>query len=166
MSSRTIAVVFTTAILICTLFTPAVFADQHGCTMANVAGTYGYVGFGAVRAGNPLGLPPGTYSSMGTLTFDGKGNLLIIDTDRIDDFFLPPDSQYPSTYTVNNQCVVTFTVTAWAEAGLPGPHFKGVFVNSREKLEAVSLLPGASINYVNTTKIVVDDQHETKEAKE
>jgi hypothetical protein len=159
MSSRTIAVVFTTAILVCTLFAPTLFAHQNGCTMANVAGTYGYVGFGTVRAGNPLGLPAGTYSSMGTLTFDGKGNLLIIDTDRIDDFFLPPDSQYPSTYTVNKQCVVTFTVTAWAEAGLPGPHFKGVFVANRNKLVATSLLPGANINYVNTTKIVVDDQN-------
>jgi hypothetical protein len=125
--------------------------------MANVAGTYGYVGFGTVRVVNPLGLPAGTYSSMGTLTFDGKGNLFIIETDRIDDFFLPPDSQYPSTYTVNKQCVVTLTVTAWAEAGLPGPHFKGVFVNNREELLAMTLLPGADINYVNTTKIVVDD---------
>jgi hypothetical protein len=115
--------------------------------------------FGTVRGGNPLGLPPGTYSSMGTLTFDGKGNLLIIDTDRIDDVFLPPDSQYPSTYTVNNQCVVTFTVTAWAELGLLGPHFKGVFVANRNKLVATSLLPGANINYVNTTKVEINDQN-------
>jgi len=117
------------------------------------------VGFGTVRAGNPLGLPAGTYSSIGTLTFDGKGNLLIIDTDRIDDFFLPPDGQYPSTYTVNKQCVVTFTVTAWADAGLPGPHFKGVFVANRNKLVATSLLPGANIDYVNTTKIAIKDQN-------
>jgi hypothetical protein len=153
-----IAVVFTTAILVCTLFAPALFAHQNGCTMANVAGTYGYVGFGTVRADNPFNFPAGTYSSMGTLKFDGKGNLLIIDTDRIDDFFLPPDSQYPSTYTVNKQCVVTFTVTAWEKGGLPGPHFKGVFVGNRNKLLSTSLLPGVNINYVNTTKIVVDDQ--------
>lgn len=154
-----IAVVFTATVLVCTLFVPPLFAEEHGCTMANVAGTYGYVGFGTVRSGNPLGLPPGTYSSMGTLTFDGKGNLLIIDTDRIDDVFLPPDSEYPSTYTVNKQCVVTFTVTAWAELGLPGPHFKGVFVANRNKLLATSLLPGANINYVNTTKVAIHDQN-------
>lgn len=154
-----IAVVFTTTVLVCTLFVPALFAEEHGCTIGNVAGTYGYVGFGTVRAENPLGLPAGTYSSTGTLTFDGKGNLLIIDTDRIDDVFLPPDTQYPSTYTVNKQCVVTFTVTAWAELGLPGPHFKGVFVANRNKLLATSLLPGANINYVNTTKVAIDDQN-------
>lgn len=153
-----IAVVFTMAILVCTLFTPTLFADQTGCTMANVAGTYGYVGFGTVLAGNPFGLPAGTYSSMGTLTFDGKGNLLIIDTERIDDFFPPPDTQYPSTYTVSKQCVTTFTVTAWAQAGLPGPHFKGVFVANRTKLLATSLLPGTIVNYVNTTKIKIADQ--------
>jgi hypothetical protein len=159
MSSRTIAIVFITAILVCTLFATALFAQQNGCTMANVAGTYGYVGFGTVRVGNPLGLPGGTYSSIGTLTFDGKGNLLIIETDRIDDFFFPPDSQYPSTYTVNRQCVVTFTVTAFADAGLPGPHFKGVFVANRNKLVATSLLSGANIDYVNATKIAINDQN-------
>ncbi|MBZ5722902.1 MAG: hypothetical protein LAO03_21385 [Acidobacteriia bacterium] len=154
-----IAVVFTTAILVCTLFAPALFAGQNGCTIANVAGTYGYVGFGTVRPGNPLGLPAGTSSSIGTLTFDGKGNLLIIDTERIDEFFIPPDTPYPSTYTVTKQCVVTFTVTAWAEAGLPGPHFKGVFVANRNKLVATSLLPGANIDYVNTTRIAINDQN-------
>jgi len=159
MSRRTIVVISTTAILACTLFAPTLFADQNGCTIANVAGTYGYMGFGTVRAGNPLGLPGGTYSSIGTLTFDGKGNLLIIETDRIDDFFFPPDSQYPSTYAVNKQCVVTFTVTAFADAGLPGPHFKGVFVANRNKLVATSLLPGANIDYVNTTKIAIRDQN-------
>jgi hypothetical protein len=153
-----IAVVFTTTILVCTLFAPALFADQNGCTMANVAGTYGYEGFGTVLATNPVGLLAGTYSSMGTLSFDGKGNLLIIDTERVDDFFAPPDTQYPSTYTVNKQCIVTFTITAYAEAGFPGPHFKGVFVDNRKKLVAMSLLPGFVINYVSTTKVVMDDQ--------
>jgi hypothetical protein len=46
----------------------AAFAD---CTKENVAGTYGYVGVGTVGA-NPLGLPPGASSSVGTLAFDGK----------------------------------------------------------------------------------------------
>ena len=63
---------------------------------------------------------------MGTLTFDGKGNLLILDTGQIDNFFLPPDEQVPSTYAVSDQCVVTFTVTLWAQLGLLGPHVKGV----------------------------------------
>lgn len=154
-----VAIVFTTAILVCTLFVPAVFARQNGCTIANVAGTYGYVGFGTVLATNPVGFPAGAYSSMGTLSFDGKGNLLIIDTERIDDLFVSPDTQYPSTYTVSKQCILTFTITAYAEAGLPGPHFKGVFVNDRKGLRAMSLIPGFVVNYVNTTKITVDDQN-------
>lgn len=152
-----IAIVFTTALLVCTVFVPVLSANQNGCTMANVAGTYGYVGFGTILAGNPLGVPAGTYSSTGTLTFDGKGNLLIIDTERIDDIFPAPDTQYPSTYTVNKQCVVTFTLTALAQAGFPGPHYKGVFVNNRKGLRAMSLLPGFVVNYVNTTRITVDE---------
>jgi hypothetical protein len=152
-----IAIVFTAVLLVCTLFVPTLSASQNGCTMANVAGNYGYVGFGSVLAGNPFGAPAGTFSSMGTLNFDGKGNLLIIDTQRTDDFFPAPDTQYPSTYTVNKQCVVTFTITAYAQAGLPGPHFKGVFVNNRKGLRAMSLIPGLIVNYVNTTKITVDE---------
>jgi hypothetical protein len=154
-----IAIIFTAAVLVCTLFVPTFAASQNGCTMANVAGTYGYEGFGTVLAGNPLSAPAGTFSSMGTLSFDGKGNLLIIDTQRIDDVFPAPDTQYPSTYTVNKECVVTFTITAFAQAGLPGPHFKGVFVNNRKGLLAMSLIPGLVVNYVNTTKIKVDDQN-------
>lgn len=152
-----VAVVFA-VILVCTLFTPTLFADQQGCTISNVAGTYGYEGFGTVLAGNPASLPVGTYSAVGTLRFDGKGNLLIIDTERIDDYFASSDTQYPSTYTVDKQCVVTFTIKAYAEAGLPGPHFKGVFVNNRNKLVAMSLLPGFIINYVSTNKVMMDGQ--------
>ena len=139
---RPIAIVFTTAILVCTLFVPATFADQKGCTIANVKGSYGYVGFGTVLTTNPFGLPAGTFSSMGTLTFDGKGDLLIVDTGRIDDLFFPPDSQYPSTYSVSADCIVTFTLTAYVQAGLPGPHYKGVFVNNRKELRVLSLVPG------------------------
>ena len=153
-----ITIVFSAVLLAFTLSLPALSADQNGCTMANVAGTYGYEGFGTVLAGNPAGLPPGTYSSTGTLRFDGKGNLLIIDTERIDDFFASPDTQYPSTYTVNKQCVVTFTLAALAQAGLPGPHYKGVFVNNRKGLRAISLIPGFVVNYVNTTKIKISEE--------
>jgi len=154
-----VAVVFITIMVACTLFMPALSAAQQGCTIANVAGTYGYEGFGTVLAGNPVTLPAGTYSSTGTLRFDGKGNLLIIDTERIDDFFAPPDTQYPSTYTVDKQCIVTFTITAYAQAGLLGPHFKGVFVDNHKKLIAMSLIPGFIINYVSTTKVTIEEQN-------
>jgi len=128
------------------------FAD---CTKENVAGTYGYVGVGTVGA-NPLGLPPGAVSSVGTLAFDGKGNLLITETARIDNTFLPPDTTYPSTYTVDKQCVATFTITGFVSLGLPGPHFKVVFVDNRKGMRGMSLLPGLIVNYVNTTRIESD----------
>lgn len=151
-------------VLIYGLLPAAAFADQNNqgqptpvCTVANVAGTYGYVGFGTVLPGSLTGLPPGQYSSVGTLTFDGKGNLLIIDTERIDDFFNPTNTTsavtYAATYTVDSQCTLTFTLTAIADQGLPGPHYKGVFVDNRKRIVAMSLLPGLVVNYVSTTKI-------------
>ncbi len=153
---RLIAIAFT-AILVCTLSVPAALADEKGCTLANVKGTYGYVGFGTVLATNPFGAPAGTYSSTGTLTFDGKGNLLIVNTDRLDDFFTV-DVPYPGTYTVSDECIVTFTLTAFAELGLPGPHYKGVSLNGGKELRAISLIPGYIVNYVNTAKITVEDK--------
>ncbi len=153
---KRIAIVATTAMVFCTLLAPALMADQKGCTVANVAGTYGYVGFGTVLATNPFGAPAGTYSSMGTLTFDGKGNLLIVNTDRLDDFFTA-DVPYPSTYTVSDECIVTFTLKAFTDLGIPGPHYKGVFVNNRKGARAISLVRGYIVNYVGTTKITGDD---------
>ncbi len=152
-----IAIVFTAAILVCTLFAPAAFADEKGCTTANVKGTYGYVGFGTVLAINPFGLPAGTYSSVGTLTFDGRGNLLIVDTSRYDNLFGTPDSEEPGTYTVNDKCVVTFTLKVFTDIGIPGPHYKAVFVDNRTGIRAMSLVPGFVVNYVSTTKITVED---------
>ncbi len=152
-----IAIVATTAIVFCTLLAPALMADQKGCTVANVAGTYGYVGFGTILAINPFGLPAGTYSSMGTLTFDGKGNLLIVDAARYDNLFGTPDSEEPGTFTVNDKCVVTFTLNAFADLGIPGPHYKAVFVDNRKGLRTMSLVPGLVVNYVSTTRITVED---------
>jgi hypothetical protein len=159
---KRVAITFTAAILVCTLFAPAVFAEQGGCTVANVEGKYGYVGFGTVLAGNPLGLPAGTYSSTGTLYFDGKGNLLITDTERIDNFS-PGVIEYAATYTVDSQCVTTFTLTALVPApplglGIAGPHYKGVFINNRKGLRAISMLPGLIVDYVNTTRITGADE--------
>ncbi len=159
---RLIPIAFT-GILVCILFAPAAFADEKGCTLASVKGTYGYVGFGAVLATNPFGAPAGTYSSTGTLTFDGKGNLLIVDTGRTDNLFSLPDTPSASTYTITEQCVVTITEQAFVDAGLPGPHFKGVLVNGGKELRAISLVPGYIVNYVNTAKITVEDKDEDKD---
>ncbi len=144
---------FATLILVCGLFVPALYAEQHGCTTANVAGTYGYEGFGTVTNTTLFGLT-GEYSSVGTLTFDGKGNLLIADTSRIGD--VVTETLYVATYKVTNpnQCIVTFTITQFGT----DPHFKLVFVDNRNKALGMSLIPGMFVNYVNTTKIAIDNQ--------
>ena len=130
------------------------------CTTENVAGTYGYVGFGTIGTSNPFGLPPGSYSSVGTLAFDGKGNVLITDTARIGDFFLTPDAKYPSTYTVNAQCVGTLTVSHFVNIGIPGPHYKLVFVDNLKGVRTISLIPGWIVNYLTTTRIKSGSQEE------
>lgn len=156
------------AVLICGLLPAAAFAGQNNqgqsitaCTVANVAGTFGYVGFGTVLSGNALGLSSGLYSSVGTLAFDGRGNLVITDTERIDDVFAPSDpssaTTYAATYTVDSQCILAFTITAFANVGLPGPHFKGVVVDNRKRIVAMSLLPGVVVNYVSTTKVATSN---------
>ncbi|MCL4487831.1 MAG: hypothetical protein M1570_06835 [Chloroflexi bacterium] len=130
-------------------FDAVAFAD---CTTENVAGTYGYVGLGTITSANPFGLPAGDYSSVGTLVFDGKGDLLITDTARSGDYFLTPNATYESTYSVDRQCVGTFTIARFVSFGIPGPHYKLVFVDNRKGIRAISLIRGWIVNYTNTTR--------------
>ncbi len=154
---RTIAIAFTTALLLCLVFNQPAVAEQKGCTTANVAGTYGYEGFGELLATNQFGIPAGPYSSVGTLTFDGHGNLLIFDTARYGDLISVPQAGESATYSVNEKCFVTFTVKTFTDLGVPGPHYKGVFVDNRKGLRTMSLVPGLVVNYVSTTKIHASD---------
>lgn len=142
----------TFAILALTLLAQTAFA-QPACSLATLNGAYGYVGTGVVRSPNPTGLPPGDYSSVGILNFDGKGNVLIVDNQRIGDFILPPNVTYAATYTVDSNCMVSMTITAWAQGGLSGPHFRLVIVEKGAGLRGISLLPGVTVNYVSTAQI-------------
>jgi len=153
---------FTGTIPAANLFTQAAFADERnadhsGCTVSNVAGTYGYVGFGTVRSPNPFGLPAGTYSQVGTLTFDGKGNVTIVDSARVDDIFFTPNFVYHAVYTVDKQCNATMSIPAFDVPGVSRPHWRGVFVDNRNGYRGMSMLPGVSIHYVNTTRIEKKD---------
>jgi len=136
-------------ILVSALFAGSALAQ---CNMASLHGTYGYVGFGTVAA-KPSGLPTGNWSSVGILNFNGRGGLVITDTARVEGLTLWSDRAFPSTYTVDHNCVATFTITEFAAAGIPGPHFKVVIVDNRAKIVGISLLPGVTVNFVSTTRI-------------
>lgn len=53
-------------------------------------GTYGYTGFGNVFPGNLTGFPPGIASTNGTITLDGKGNMLIHEVEVIEGHVVSP----------------------------------------------------------------------------
>ncbi|MBI4905351.1 MAG: hypothetical protein HY820_17080 [Acidobacteria bacterium] len=157
-AAMTVAAMTSTGTIPYNLFTQAAIAeerpaDEAGCTVANVAGTYGYAGFGTVLPGNPFLMPPGTYTHVGTLTLDGKGNVTIVDTGRVDDYFFPANNVYAAVYTVDSQCHATMSIPAFDQIpGVTRPHWRGVFVDNRKGYRAISMLKGLIINYVNTTR--------------
>lgn len=76
----------------------ALYAGSFGAVAAHAGqgsschamGTYGYTGFGTIFPGNAAGFPPGTASSNGTISLDGKGNVLIHEVEVIEGTVVSP----------------------------------------------------------------------------
>jgi len=124
------------------------YAHSNSC---RAWGAYGYSGFGTVFPGNALGLPPGTETSNGTLTFDRNGQLTIVEAEMIDGVLISPSSTYGGTLTVNPDCTFTATLPP-----LPGPAIVGVVVDNGRQIRAMSTIPGVQVNYVSTVKVHPD----------
>ena len=80
-------------------------AQARECSLANVAGSYGYTASGFVATS------PGTFvpaAAEGRLTFDGKGHVNGIQTRVVAGSSL--DETFSGTYSVNPNCTGSFTV--------------------------------------------------------
>src|ERR1035438_6036775 len=85
--------------------------SEDECSIANVAGTYGFVGFGQLLPTNAFNLPPGPESNVGRFALDGRGSFVLVETVRVsvggtDQFINPHES---GTYTVDAGCNFTLT---------------------------------------------------------
>jgi hypothetical protein len=129
--------------------------SEDECSIANVAGTYGFVGFGQLLPTNAFNLPPGPESNVGRFALDGRGSFVLVETVRVsvggtDQFINPRES---GTYTVDAGC--NFTLTGSIPPFIPKPIKLqiGVFVNHRKELRAMGTVPGLFQNYVSTTRV-------------
>ena len=122
------------AALLC-LATGRAHADGYGygCTVANVAGTYGSLAFGTNLTGNALGAPAGPAATSGKVVFDGQGNFSYVASASFNGVIIP-NATGQGTYSVNSDCTGTIIV---------GPDTANVvFVNNRTEVYGVHTTPG------------------------
>jgi hypothetical protein len=97
------------AITLLTLAAAAVPAAHASCSLANVAGSYGYTTSGFVV--NPNGSDPAPFlpvAAAGRITFDGRGRVNGSQTRVVAGSAL--EETYSGTYTVQANCKGSFTV--------------------------------------------------------
>ena len=80
-------------------------AHATQCSLANVAGSYGYTTSGFVAIASGTFLPA---AAAGRITFDGNGHVNGIQTRVVAGSSL--DETYSGTYSVNPNCTGSFTV--------------------------------------------------------
>jgi hypothetical protein len=94
-----------TAISIASFICTALPAQASQCSLANVAGSYGYTANGFIT------VAPGSFvpvAAEGRVTFDGNGHVSGTQTRVVAGGSL--DETYSGTYSVNSNCTGSFTV--------------------------------------------------------
>jgi hypothetical protein len=128
---------------------PANAEESHGfCIIkpAHFLATFGYVASGQALAGNPLGIPVGAFTYVGTAT--GKtasqnGNNIVgtwsMTFEQNDTSGHVNTFTFPGTFTVSTtNCTGNFS---WNNVNV-GPIFRAVFVNHADEFWAISTVPG------------------------
>jgi hypothetical protein len=126
--------------------------SDAACTIANVAGSYGYVGFGELLQTNAFNLRPGPESNAGQFALDGRGHFSLVETVRVG-ALTPFPVHETGTYTVDAGC--NFALIAAIPPFIPKPIQVqiGVFVKDRRELRAIGTVPGLIQNYVSTARV-------------
>jgi hypothetical protein len=120
---------------------PTAKADNKGCSNATLRGSYAQTGSGVITA------PPdqaGPFANVGTLVFDGNGNLtgtLVVSSNGSSS----PATE-TGTYTVNSDCTGTYTVQI-APFGITSQAFFAIDTNGDE-LEIIVTDAGSVITCV------------------
>jgi hypothetical protein len=108
-------------------------AKKTPCTVANIAGDYGFLATGDIYP-NPYGFPTGDVAAVGVISFDGQGNYTVSDESVSFNGQVVHNFTDVGTYTVTPDCVCK------TSGGLGTTH--SVFVNDRR--EALSLKTDAN----------------------
>ena len=93
------------AIGLASFISVALPAEASQCSLANVAGSYGYTTSGFIAIGPATFVPA---AAAGRITFDGNGHVSGTQTRVVAGSSL--DETYSGTYSVNPNCTGSFTV--------------------------------------------------------
>jgi hypothetical protein len=127
---------------------------------ADFLATFGYAASGQALAGNPLGIPVGAFTYVGTATGktasqNGNNGNNIVGTWSMT--FEQNDSSghvntftFPGTFTVSTtNCTGNFS---WNNVNV-GPVFRAVFVNHADEFRAISTVPGVISSAMSGKKL-------------
>ena len=115
-------------------------AKNLACSVHMLKGTFGYSASGTILPTAPLppGIPPGPYTTLGRVTFDGRGGLTSVATDNFNGF-ITPFTHFTGVYTVNANC----TGGAAINGGVP---YRFTITNGGNEILFMVDVPGTLIS--------------------
>jgi hypothetical protein len=143
MQRNNIAKTFTLAAVTALALTmaPMAKAEPKGCSAATLKGTFSQKGTGVIIA--PAALA-GPMANVGTLTFDGNGNVTGAVVNSLNGNIVPATET--GTYTVNPDCTGTYTVQI-SPLGITGNAFFVIDEGGNE-IQIITTDPGVVITCV------------------
>jgi hypothetical protein len=138
-------------ILLVTLADMASTATAHSCSLAGVAGKYGYTSSGTI-----VTPPVGPFTAVGQVTFTATGNFSGAQTTSIAGNFF--DETVSGTYTVNPDCTGTAIVNVYHGTALARTtNLNLVWDDNQKEIRAIFLTPGTAIT-ITAKKMFRDEE--------
>jgi hypothetical protein len=138
-------------ILFVTLTGMASTANAHSCSLARIAGKYGYTSSGTI-----VTPPVGPFTTVGHVTFTATGTFNGAQTTSIAGNFF--DETVSGTYTVNSDCTGTAVVNVYHGATLARTtNLNLVWDDNQEEVRAIFLTPGTAIT-INGRKMFHEEE--------
>lgn len=128
-------------------------ATAHSCSLASVAGEYGYTSNGTI-----VGPAVGPFATVGHVTFTASGTFSGAQTTSIAGNFF--DETVSGTYSVNHDCTGTAVVNVYHGATLARTtNLNLVWDDNQKEIRAIFLTPGTVIT-INAKKVLREEQEE------
>jgi hypothetical protein len=120
---------------------PAARADDKGCSVASLKGTFAYTGTGFNVAANGVAAP---FAEVGVQTFDGAGSTTTTFSASANGNLF--QISFSGTYTVNSDCTGTMTLLTPA----PNPTITLFFTiaDNLNEFQAIETLPGVVVTRI------------------
>jgi len=129
----------------------ATTATSHSCSLASVAGEYGYTSNGTI-----VSPPVGPFATVGHVTFTASGTFSGAQTTSIAGNFF--DETVSGSYTVNPDCTGTAVVNVYHGTTLARTtNLSLVWDDNRSEIRAIFLTPGTVIT-IRAKKVFSEEE--------